>query len=51
MRGEGLVGKHRRRTQRTTITDPAAPARPDLIGRDFTTDPDKINTRWCGDIT
>jgi transposase InsO family protein len=51
MRGEGLVGKHRRRGQRTTIPDPAANARPDLIGRDFTTDPAKINTRWCGDIT
>lgn len=51
MREHGLVGKHRRRGRRTTIPDPAATARPDLIGRDFSTDPAKINTRWCGDIT
>lgn len=51
MREHDLVGKHRRRTQRTTIPDPNAATRPDLIGRDFTTDPNKINTRWCGDIT
>jgi len=24
---------------------------PDLVGRDFTTAPDQVNTRWCGDIT
>lgn len=51
MREHGVVGKYRRRTRRTTIPDPAAAARADLIGRDFTVDPDKINTRWCGDIT
>lgn len=51
MRGAGLVGKHRRRGQRTTIPDPTAAARPDLIGRDFTTDSAGINRRWCGDIT
>lgn len=27
------------------------PARPDLICRDFTLDPDATDTRWCGDIT
>jgi transposase InsO family protein len=51
MRKDGIVGKHRRRGRRTTIPDPAAQARADLIGRDFTVDPNKINTRWCGDIT
>jgi transposase InsO family protein len=51
MRQHGIVGKHRRRSRRTTIPDPAAAARADLIGRDFTVDPNKINTRWCGDIT
>ena len=35
----------------TTIADPAAAGRRDLIGRDFTTDPAAIDTRWCGDIT
>jgi transposase InsO family protein len=51
MRGAGLVGKHRRRSQRTTIPDPGAAASPDLIGRDFSTNPARINRRWCGDIT
>jgi len=51
MREHGIVGKHRRRTRRTTIPDPTAAARADLIGRDFTVDPNQVNTRWCGDIT
>jgi transposase InsO family protein len=51
MREHGIVGKHRRRSRRTTIPDPEAEARTDLIGRDFTVDRNKINTRWCGDIT
>jgi transposase-like protein len=51
MREHGIIGRHRRRNRRTTDPDPAAAARADLIGRDFTVDPNKINTRWCGDIT
>lgn len=51
MRGDGLIGKHRRRGHRTTIPDPAAATRPDLIGRDFSVDAARVNTRWCGDIT
>ena len=51
MREHGIVGKHRRRSRRTTIPDPAATARADLIGRDFSVDPARVNTRWCGDIT
>ncbi|WP_433540893.1 IS3 family transposase [Streptosporangium sandarakinum] len=51
MRTAGLQGRHRRRRQQTTIADPAAALRPDLIGRDFTPDPAAIDTRWCGDIT
>ena len=51
MREHGLVGKHRRRGFRTTIPDPAATTRPDLIERDFSVDAARINTRWCGDIT
>uniref|UniRef100_UPI00356482AD DDE-type integrase/transposase/recombinase n=1 Tax=Amycolatopsis kentuckyensis TaxID=218823 RepID=UPI00356482AD len=35
----------------TTVAAPAAPARPDLITRDFTCHPAAVNTRWCGDIT
>jgi transposase InsO family protein len=30
---------------------PNAGKRPDLVRRDFTTDPAAVNTRWCGDIT
>jgi hypothetical protein len=26
-------------------------ARPDLVGRDFSTDPSRVDARWCGDIT
>ncbi|SCF16481.1 Transposase InsO and inactivated derivatives [Micromonospora matsumotoense] len=51
MRDVGVRGKSPRRWQTTTITDPAAADRADLIGRDFTTDPARIDTRWCGDIT
>jgi transposase InsO family protein len=47
----GLQGKAARRWKRTTVPDPSATARADLIGRDFTTDASKLNTRWCGDIT
>ncbi|TKK90845.1 IS3 family transposase [Herbidospora galbida] len=51
MRGLGLQGRHRRRRQITTIPDPAAAGRPDLIGRTFEPDPGGLDTRWCGDIT
>ncbi|MCX5441194.1 IS3 family transposase [Streptomyces sp. NBC_00063] len=51
MRGAGLQGRHRRRRQLTTIPDPRAGARPDLIVRDFAPDPDGLDARWCGDIT
>ncbi|SDT80443.1 IS3 family transposase [Actinoplanes derwentensis] len=51
MRAAGLAGKSPRRWRTTTIADPNAGQRPDLVGRDFTTDPAAIDTRWCGDIT
>jgi hypothetical protein len=51
MREHDIVGKHRRRGRHTTIPDPAAGVRPDLVGRAFTVDPNQVNTRWCGDIT
>ncbi|WP_020638208.1 IS3 family transposase [Amycolatopsis balhimycina] len=51
MRQAGLAGRTPKRWRTTTIADPAAPARPDLITRDFTCHPENINTRWCGDIT
>ncbi|QIY54106.1 IS3 family transposase [Streptomyces sp. RPA4-5] len=51
MRNAGLQGRHRRRRQLTTIPDPRATSRPDLVVRDFAPDPDGVDTRWCGDIT
>ncbi|GGU84812.1 transposase [Streptomyces albospinus] len=51
MRQAGLVGRHRRRRHRTTIPDPQAVARPDLVLRDFQPDPAAVDRRWCGDIT
>ena len=51
MRTAGLHGRTPRRFKRTTIPDPAAAARSDLIRRDFTVNAAAVNTRWCGDIT
>ncbi|NXY99795.1 IS3 family transposase [Streptomyces sp. BR123] len=51
MRQAGLAGRHRRRRHRTTIPDPHAASRPDLVLRDFQPDPEAVDTRWCGDIT
>jgi transposase InsO family protein len=51
MRAAGVRGRAPRQWQRTTIPDPAAAARADLIRRDFTADAARVNTRWCGDIT
>ncbi|MCX4539928.1 IS3 family transposase [Streptomyces sp. NBC_01565] len=51
MRQAGLTGRHRRRRHRTTIPDPHAVTRPDLVLRDFQPDSAAIDTRWCGDIT
>jgi putative transposase len=51
MRAAGLGGRRPRRSKPTTIPDPAATARADLIRRDFTIDAAAVNTRWCGDIT
>jgi transposase InsO family protein len=51
MRAAGLCGRAPRRFKRTTVPDPAAAARADLIRRDFAVDAAALNTRWCGDIT
>ncbi|NRQ32971.1 IS3 family transposase [Nonomuraea sp. NN258] len=51
MRALGLAGRYQRRRRQTTVPDPQASLRPDLIERDFTPDAAAIDTRWCGDIT
>jgi transposase InsO family protein len=51
LRTAGLHGRTPRRCKRTTIADPAAAARADLVRRDFAVDAAAVNTRWCGDIT
>jgi putative transposase len=51
LRRAGLRGRGPRRWTKTTVPDPAAAARADLIGRDFTVNAAAVNTGWCGDIT
>lgn len=57
MRAADRCGRQPKRWKKTTIADPAAATRPDLIGRAFAVDPvdtaspEALNTRWCGDIT
>ena len=51
LRAAGLCGRRPRRWRPTTIPDPAAAARADLIRRDFAVNAAAVNTRWCGDIT
>jgi putative transposase len=51
MRVAGLHGRTPRRFTRTTVPDPAAAARADLIRRDFSVNAAAVNRRWCGDIT
>lgn len=49
MRELGIRGVHPRASRRTTVPDPAAPARPDLVGRAFDR---PVPTCWLvGDIT
>jgi len=51
LRAAGLCGRTPRRCKRTTVPDPAAAARADLIRRDVAVNAAAVNTRWCGDIT
>ncbi|WNI34498.1 IS3 family transposase [Streptomyces sp. ITFR-6] len=50
MRAAGLRGRHRGR-RRTTIPDPRAALRPDLVPRNLQPDPAGLDAHWCGDIT
>ena len=49
MGAAGLCGRRPRRSKRTTIPDPAAAARADLVRRDFSVNAAAVNTRWGGD--
>jgi transposase InsO family protein len=51
MGAAGLCGRRPRRWKRTTVPDPAAAARADLVCRDVAVNAAAVNTRWCGDIT
>lgn len=51
LRAAGLRGRTPRPWRKTTVPDPAAAARADLIRRDFAVNAAAVNTRWCGDIT
>jgi putative transposase len=51
MGAAGLCGRRPRRWKPTTIPDPAAAARADLVRRDFSVNAAAVNTGWCGDIT
>jgi HTH-like domain/Integrase core domain len=51
MRCAGVQGSAPRRWTKTTIPDPAAAVRADLIRRDFSAGAGAVNSRWCGDIT
>ena len=48
LRAAGLHGPTPRRFKGTTIADPAAAARADLVRRDFAVDAAAVNTRWAG---
>jgi hypothetical protein len=50
MRAEGLQRKAARWWKHSTIPDPAAPARADLIRHIFTAGARRLNPRWC-DVT
>ncbi len=51
MRAAGVRGRTPKRWKKTTIADPVAAARADLVRRDFSVDASRLNARWCGDIT
>jgi transposase InsO family protein len=51
MRAAGLCGRRPRGWKRTTIPDPEAVARADLVRRDVAVNAAAVTTRWCGDIT
>jgi transposase InsO family protein len=51
MRAANICGRTPKRWKRTTVADPSAILRADLIRRDFSANAHRLNARWCGDIT
>ena len=51
MRRARLRGRTPKRWKKTTIADPSAAQRADLVRREFTANASALNARWCGDIT
>jgi transposase InsO family protein len=51
MAEDGLVGRHKRRTRRTTIPGDVVHEAGDLLQRDFAPQAHAIDTAWVGDIT
>jgi transposase InsO family protein len=52
MRQQGLAGRCRRRSKRTTVSDPqAGTAAVDLLQRHFDTAALELDRAWCGDIS
>jgi putative transposase len=51
MRQARLRGRTPRRWRKTTIADPTAQRRADLVRREFTANASALNARWCGNIT
>lgn len=47
----GLSGRQKRRSQRTTVADPAAVNSPDLVRREFAIEGRPLNRTWVGDIS
>jgi putative transposase len=50
-RAAKIRGRTPKRWKKTTIADPAAAARADLVRRDFSTNAAALNARWRGDLT
>ena len=51
MRAARVRGRTPKRWKKTTIADPAAAARADLVRRDFSVDAGRLNARWRGEIS
>jgi transposase InsO family protein len=51
MKEQGLSGRQKRRSKRTTVPDPESAEAPDLLQRQFSIDGMALNQIWVGDIS